>query len=98
MSVKLPVTVRPKEGSEVATHIEVHLCTGERIVSVGEIYVRSGLVIAEEQHLGALTNNAFGMMMANEPAIAEFLGYCEEASHLKWNACETEANCYATRT
>ena len=92
VSVKLPVTVRTREGSELAAHIEVHLRTGEQIMNVEEIYVRSGLVIADEKHLQDQTHNGFGMVMANEKAIAEFLGYCEEASHLKWNAREKEAN------
>jgi hypothetical protein len=92
VSVRLPVTLRPKDGSELVTHIEVHLRTGEHITGVEEIYVRSGLVIADEQHLRDQTQNAFGMVLANEVSIAEFLGYCEVASHLQWNAKEKEAN------
>jgi hypothetical protein len=55
-----------------------------------EIYVRSGLVIGEEQHLRHAPGRYYGLVRANSPAISEFLGFAEEASHMKWNSREEE--------
>ena len=92
VSVRLPISVYPVAGSAITSFVDVHLQTGESIKYVEEIYVRSGLVIAEEQWLKEQTNEAFGLVIAAEKNISEFLGYCEVASHLQWNAKEKEAN------
>jgi hypothetical protein len=91
VSVQFPVSVRYKNKKEKDSKIEVFVRGGDFIRGVEEIYVRSGLVIADEQHLKKEAYQAFGMMMANDTPIAEFLGYCEVASHLLWNSREKEA-------
>ena len=92
VSVRLPVPVHPKGAPAVDSFVEVHLQAGEGIKVVEELYVRSELPIAEEQHLKDVTHHGFGMVIAADPTIAEFLGFCEVASHLQWNTREKEAN------
>ena len=91
VSVKLPVLIYPKASPPVRSFVKVHIQTGENIPKVEELYVRSGLPIADEEHLKDVTHKAFGMVLAADRPIAEFLGYCELASHLKWNSGEEEA-------
>jgi hypothetical protein len=91
VGVKMPLTITAKDGTKRDSFITVFLQTGENLRRVEELYIRSGLVIAEEVYLQSVAGSGFGLVMANDPAISEFLGYCEVASHLKWNAKEQPA-------
>jgi hypothetical protein len=91
VGVKMPLTVTSKDGTKRDSFVTVFLQTGENLRRVEELYIRSGLVIAEEVYLQSVAGSGFGLVMANDPVVSEFLGYCEVASHLKWNAKEQPA-------
>lgn len=88
ISVKLPVPITLKGGKRGLSEIKVFIKKPEDIEKSEEIYVRSGLVIGEEQHLRNAPGRYYGLMRATEKSISEFLGFAEEASHMKWNTRE----------
>ena len=91
VSVVAPIEITKKDGSVIDSEIELHLRGGIERGNGEEIYVRSGLNIVDENHLYSHTRSAYGMMQANDAGISEFLGYCEEASHMEWKNNEKEA-------
>jgi len=91
VSVNLPIEIHLKNGTKKASFISLSIQVSENIKRLEELYIRSGLVIAEEKYLVTVAGSGFGLMMATDLPISEFLGYCEVASHLKWNAKEQPA-------
>lgn len=92
IAVRLPVKVTTAESEERSTSILVFLQKPEQLAKTEEIYVRSGLVIGEERHLRDAPGRYFGVMLADDDTVSEFLGDAEEASHMKWNNAEQEVN------
>ncbi|MGE0628554.1 MAG: hypothetical protein AB7O43_12080 [Hyphomicrobiaceae bacterium] len=90
VAVHLPLTLSPVGGGKTETEISVFLKRPDNLSRTEEIYVRSGLPIGEEHHLRNAPGRFFGLMRAQHPAISEFLGFAEEASHMKWNRSERE--------
>lgn len=90
IAVKLPITVHKKGESAVASEISLFLKRPDNLSKTEEIYVRSGLVIGEEEYLRNAPGRYYGLMRATDPAISEFLGFAEEASHMRWNPRESE--------
>jgi hypothetical protein len=91
ISLKLPIQVCLKGGHSAQSFLEVHLQLRPPSEATQELYVRSGLCIAEEKHLHEVSRSAFGIVLADDEPIADFLGSCEEASHLRWNNTEKGA-------
>lgn len=92
IAVQLPVKITTAESEERSTSILVFLQKPEQLAKTEEIYVRSGLVIGEERHLRDAPGRYFGLMLADDDIVSEFLGDAEEASHMKWNNAEQEVN------
>ncbi len=97
ISLKLPLTVHPKDNAATPSFIEVHMQLRPPTEATEELYVRSGLCIAEERYLHEVSRSAFGIVLADDEPIADFLGCCEEASHLRWNNTEKGAKERFTR-
>ena len=91
VKIKAPISIYLKSNTCVSSYIEVYLASNEQIRNVEESYVRSGLIISEEEHLKDCCGSGFGLVVAKDFQVSEFLGYCEVASHLKWNAREQPA-------
>ena len=90
IAVRLPVPIARTNSDPVASSILVYLKKPDQLSRTEEIYVRSGLVIGEERHLRNAPGRYFGLMRADEPHISEFLAFAEVASHMRWNASESE--------
>lgn len=90
ISVKFPLTIQRKSGQTEGSHFCVYLQRPADLKRTEEIYIRSDLIIGDEKWLKDVPGKAFGLMVADDPAISELLGYAEEASHLKWNAAEDD--------
>ena len=97
ISLKLPIQVSFKAGDVTPSFVEVHLQLRPPSETTQELYVRSGLCIAEERHLHEVSRSSFGIVLADDEPIADFLGSCEEASHLRWNNTEKGAKERFTR-
>ncbi len=90
VAVRIPVSISPIGREKLSSGIAVFLKKPDELTKTEEIYVRSGLVIGEEHHLRNAPGCFFGLMRATDPDISEFLGFAEEASHMKWNRRERE--------
>jgi hypothetical protein len=87
ISVRCPVTVRPKKGASIQSWFDVHLEVPEDLERVEEAYIRRDLLIGSEGHLAgsAYLQKARGLTLIREDALSAFLADAEEPTHLKWN-------------
>ncbi|MBU0688996.1 MAG: hypothetical protein KJ850_05600 [Gammaproteobacteria bacterium] len=87
ISVRCPVTVRPKIGQPVQTWFDVHLQIPEDLDRVEEAYIRRDLLIGSETHLASSAHlqKARGLTLIKDAALSAFLADAEEPTHLKWN-------------
>jgi hypothetical protein len=90
ISVTFPLTLTGRDNSVREVFFRVFLQKLEGLQRTEEIYVRSDLVIGDEKWLKDAPGRALGATIADDEYLSEFLGYAEEASHLKWNAAEEE--------
>lgn len=88
----LPVSVYPKKGNAKESYIKVWVQLREKH-RCEYYYVRDDLIITHEQHLPKMAP-VFGLVLAEDGAISEFLAGAEEASHLKWNQKEDGMESY----
>jgi hypothetical protein len=91
ISVKAPIKLIKTNGEEFKSEIKIHIQGGIEKGNTEEAYIRGGLNIVNEKYLYKQTKTALGIMMADDIAISEFLGYCEEASHMSWKSNAKEA-------
>ena len=88
ISVRFPLTIRPKKGTPVSTWFDVHLQIPEEMEKVEEAYIRRDLLIGSEIHLAGNTylQKARGLTLIEDGVMSAFLADAEEPTHLKWNA------------
>lgn len=88
ISIRFPLTIRPKKGIPVSTWFDVHLQIPEELEKVEEAYIRQDLLIGSEIHLAGNTylQKARGLTLIEDGTISAFLADAEEPTHLKWNA------------
>ena len=88
LSVRFPVTVKPKRTAPVQASFDVHLEVPEELDRVEEAYIRRDFLIGSETHLVANSclPKARGLTLVNDDGISAFLADAEEPTHLKWNA------------
>lgn len=87
ISIRCPVTVRPKKGESIQTWFDVHIEVPEDLEFVEEAYIRRDLLIGSEKHLAAnaYLQKARGLTVIKEGVLSAFLADAEEPTHLKWN-------------
>jgi hypothetical protein len=87
VSVRFPISVKPKKGSAIQSWFDVHLEVPEDLDRVEEAYIRRDLLIGSENHLAssAYLQKARALTIINENALSAFLADAEEPTHLKWN-------------
>lgn len=87
ISLRCPVSVRPKGGSAVQTWFDVHLEVPEDLDRTEEAYIRRDLLIGSESHLAANTylQKSRGLTLIRDTVLSAFLADAEEPTHLKWN-------------
>ena len=87
ISVRYPVTVRPKAGTSIQSWFDVHLEVPDELDRVEEAYIRRDLLIGSESHLAtsAYLQKARGLTLIKDAALSAFLADAEEPTHLKWN-------------
>ena len=87
VSIKLPLELKEYGGKIKNSFVEVHLQNPDSIKTTEELYMRYDLQISDEKHIPK-SQGVFGLMVADDIPIAEFLGTCENASHTQWNERE----------
>lgn len=87
ISVRCPVSVRPKKGAVIQTWFDVHLEVPEDLDRTEEAYVRRDLLIGSESHLAASAylQKSRGLTLVLDSDLSAFLADAEEPTHLKWN-------------
>lgn len=83
VSVELPIAIQ-KSGKEAENgFFRLFLKKPESISHGQDFYVRGGITLPQEAKFR--DRKALGMLIADEPVVATFLGDAENASHTKWN-------------
>jgi len=80
---KVPVIITKNDGTESASSVEVLLKRFPEFRKPFEAYIRSGILISEVKMLG--NRPVAGLLIADDPAVCEFLGDCETPAHTNWN-------------
>lgn len=88
ISVRFPVSVKPKQAASADAWFDVYLEVPEKLDRTEEAYIRRDLLIGSERHLAGMTYlpKARGLTLIDQDAISAFLADAEEPTHLKWNA------------
>jgi len=80
---EVPVTIRKTDGTEQESSVSILLKRFPEFRKPFEAYIRSGILVSEIKMLG--NRPVAGLLIAEEPAICEFLGDCETPAHTNWN-------------
>ena len=88
ISIRCPVTVKPKRKAAMQTWFDVHLEVPDELDRVEEAYIRCDLLIGAERHLAASSylQKARGLTLIENEVLSAFMADAEEPTHLKWNA------------
>jgi hypothetical protein len=88
VSLRCPVTIRPRREAVVKSWFDVHLEIPEDLERVEEAYIRRDLLIGSENHLSSSSylQKARALTLVVEDKLSAFLADAEEPTHLKWNA------------
>lgn len=88
VSIRLPVKVKKKNQGVEDSYVNIFLQQHGGIKKTEEAYIRSELYIANEKRLKNAFGKCFGLVLAEDEFLCDFLANAEEASHLIWNASE----------
>lgn len=80
---EVPVTIRKTDGTEQESSVSILLKRFPEFRKPFEAYIRSGILISEIRMLG--NRPVAGLLIAEDPAVCEFLGDCETPAHTNWN-------------
>lgn len=87
ISVRFPITVKPKSGAPIQCHFDVHLMAPHDLEHVEQAVLRRDLLIGEEPiGGGSLRQRARGLTLIAHPELSKLLLSAEEPTHLRWNA------------
>jgi hypothetical protein len=86
IAVRFPVAVKPRSGSEIICHFDVHLLCPFDLDQPEQAVIRRDLLIGEEPIGGGkLRQRARGLTLINDRELSKLLLSAEEATHLRWN-------------
>jgi hypothetical protein len=85
VSVRAPLELRRKDGTLLSTYVDAYLQKIDKSGVSQAFYVRGSITIPGEAR-GFRARNSFGALIAQDAAVAEFLGDAENPSHTRWNA------------
>lgn len=87
ISVRCPVTVRPKKAEPLQSWFDVHLELPEDLDRSEEAFIRRDLLIGGEGYLAtnSYLQKARGLILIMDAGLSAFLADAEEPTHLKWN-------------
>ncbi|RYG39069.1 MAG: hypothetical protein EON93_00820 [Burkholderiales bacterium] len=87
VSVRFPVTVKPRAATIVGQHFDVHLVCPFDLDKPEQAIIRRDLLIGEEPvGAGKLRQRARGLTLITDSELSRLLLSAEEATHLRWNA------------
>jgi hypothetical protein len=80
---EVPVKIKKTDGTEQESFVSILLKRFPEFRKPFEAYIRSGILISEIKMLG--NRPVAGLLIAEDPAVCEFLGDCETPAHTNWN-------------
>jgi len=83
VGIKLPLRIKHKTKGVFQTSFSVYVKRPEELSKGHDMYVRGGLTLPGEAKFHE--RKAFGAMIADDEAVASFLGDAENAAHTRWN-------------
>ncbi|WP_141456087.1 hypothetical protein [Pseudoxanthomonas sp. z9] len=95
VSIRLPVSVKPKKEAAVYCSFDVHLACPFDLERPEQAIIRRDLLIGEEPIGGGkLRQKARGLTLIGNDALSKLLLAAEEPTHLRWNASRPRVNEY----
>lgn len=87
ISLRCPVTVRPKKGNATESHFDVYLQVAEDIEKTEEAFIRKDLLIGGEKHIASspYLPKSRGLTLIGDEALSSYLVMAEMPNHLIWN-------------
>jgi len=85
VSFRLPIIINSKKEGRLTSHFDVYLQKHDNIVETREAFIRTDLIITDEKTLSYEPGSFYGLVVADDPAIANFLANTEIANHTKFN-------------
>lgn len=84
IKVRVPVLLRPKTAEDQGSHVDLYLQKLPEGQQPFALYSRGPIILPAERRYfsGAF---AWGALVADEPALAAFLGDAENPAHTRWN-------------
>jgi hypothetical protein len=84
LAFKIPVTIKEVGKDPAESFFAVYIQKDQSLKHSDEYYIRSGIAVCEERQMKTYPVRA--LLVAEHPAIAKFLGDCEEPAHTIWNS------------
>ncbi len=83
VSARAPITLRRKSGEVLQTHVDLFLQRAQNVPGGEAFFVRGGMSVPIEARR-ARRRACLSAMIADEPAVEEFLGDAETPAHTSW--------------
>ena len=84
LSLQVPVEMRPKGKPALQSHFTLYLRKDPTIPRGFEYYIRGGISITGHQTFGG--RQAFGLLLAQDSGVSQFLGDAENPAHTAWQS------------
>ena len=82
LAVRVPVTVRPKEGDDRSTFFDVFVEQDPTLTKAEDHYIREGITISK---IATLREKGFrGLVVVADRALSKLLGDAENPAHTEW--------------
>ncbi|MCS7258845.1 MAG: hypothetical protein NZ601_05745 [candidate division WOR-3 bacterium] len=85
LGFKIPIKIRPKGKEESQTYFWIFIKKDPDLKKPEEIYIRSGILIPDVRSSKLGSKPIWGMLVADDQIITEFLGDAETPAHTNWN-------------
>jgi hypothetical protein len=86
IAIRLPISIKPREGSPIPSTFDVHLNSLEELDRPEQAILRHNLLIGEEPiGGGSLRQRARGLTIISDTNLSRLLLCAEEPTHLRWN-------------
>jgi hypothetical protein len=82
IAVRVPVTVRPAEGSPQSSHFDIYAVRDPQVDRARPTFVREGIIVSRVN--APFARGLCALVMAEDPPVAAFLRDAENPSHTEW--------------
>ncbi len=87
VSLRVPITIRPKRDNDVDTWFDLYLAKKPDDAAPWALFARNSLVVPGESRK-SFSEPAFGALIARDPGVCAILRDAEDPAHTRWNAKE----------